>query len=194
MTDESVTLAAPAKLNLFLRILARESDGWHGLETLFCRISLADELRIERRSSGISIEVTGADTGPSEENLAVRAARMVLEATGNRFGVHIRLAKQIPTRAGLGGGSSDAAAALIGVNQLAVLRHQGRGILKTNFGLQTVALRNGFNGVQHESDKAVALAPYTRHHRRTVNGDALHLHPERLRMAHLMRGLGGGNQ
>ncbi|MEO8030528.1 MAG: 4-(cytidine 5'-diphospho)-2-C-methyl-D-erythritol kinase [Gemmatimonadota bacterium] len=127
MTDASVTLAAPAKLNLFLRVLAREADGWHGLESLFCRISLADALVIERRSSGVSIEVTGGDTGPSEENLAVRAARMVLEATGNRFGVHIQLVKQIPIRAGLGGGSSDAAAALLGVNQLAasaVPRHE----------------------------------------------------------------------
>ncbi len=127
MTDDSVTLAAPAKLNLFLRVLTREADGWHGLESLFCRISLADGLLIERRSSGVSIEVAGAETGPAEENLAVRAARMVLEATGNRFGVHIRLAKRIPIRAGLGGGSSDAAAALIGVNQLAanaVPRHE----------------------------------------------------------------------
>jgi 4-diphosphocytidyl-2-C-methyl-D-erythritol kinase len=127
MTDSSLVIAAPAKLNLFLRVLAREADGFHGLETLFCRISLADELRVERRDSGISLEVAGAETGPAEDNLAVRAARLVLEATGGRFGVHLSLQKRIPVQAGLGGGSSDAAAALIGVNQLvgnSVPRHE----------------------------------------------------------------------
>jgi 4-diphosphocytidyl-2-C-methyl-D-erythritol kinase len=127
MTD-SVTLSAPAKINLFLRILARESDGFHGLETLFCLVSLADEIRLERRPGrGVSIDVEGADVGPPEQNLAVRAAAMVLESTGNRFAAHLTLTKRIPVRAGLGGGSSDAAAALRGANQLAghaVPRHE----------------------------------------------------------------------
>lgn len=115
----AVTLPCPAKVNLFLRILAREDDGYHGLETLFCRISLADELTMERREGhGVTIEVTGADTGPAEDNLAVRAARLVLEATGHRTALHIRLAKRIPVRAGLGGGSSNAAAALLAAGQL----------------------------------------------------------------------------
>jgi len=115
-----LVLEAPAKINLLLRILAREDDGWHGLETVFCRIGLADELRLERREgSRVTIEVSGADTGPAEDNLAVRAAEMVLAATGRKFGVHLALTKRIPVRAGLGGGSSDAAAALRGVNQLA---------------------------------------------------------------------------
>lgn len=118
MTD-TVTLPCPAKVNLFLRVLAREDDGYHGLETLFCRISLADELVMERRDGrGVTIDVEGAETGPDEENLAVRAAKMVLDATGNRCGVHIRLTKRIPVRAGLGGGSSNAAAALAAAGQL----------------------------------------------------------------------------
>jgi 4-diphosphocytidyl-2-C-methyl-D-erythritol kinase len=124
----AVTIAAPAKVNLFLRILGREDDGYHGLETLFCLVSLADELRAERvEEPGVSLETTGADTGPVEENLAVRAARQVLEATGNRFGVRLTLTKRIPVRAGLGGGSSDGAAALLAVNTLAadaVPRHE----------------------------------------------------------------------
>lgn len=116
---ETVTLPCPAKVNLFLRVLAREDDGYHGIETLFCRISLADELVMERREGrGVTIEVEGADTGPDEQNLAVRAARMVVEATGNRAGLHIRLTKRIPVRAGLGGGSSNAAAALAAAGQL----------------------------------------------------------------------------
>lgn len=127
MTD-SLTLPCHAKVNLFLRVLAREADGYHGLETLFCRISLADELTVERRDErGVTLEVTGADTGPAEDNLAVRAARLVLDATGHRTGLHLRLTKRIPVRAGLGGGSSNAAAALAAAGALtghAVPRHE----------------------------------------------------------------------
>jgi 4-diphosphocytidyl-2-C-methyl-D-erythritol kinase len=109
-----------AKVNLFLRVLAREADGYHSLETLFCLVGLADQLIAERREGhDIGLETGGADLGPPEDNLAVRAATAVLDATGRRFGVHLTLTKQIPTRAGLGGGSSDAAGALIAVNRLA---------------------------------------------------------------------------
>jgi len=124
----SVAVAAHAKVNPLLRVLARETDGYHGLETLFCLVDLADRLVAERRDgAGVSIEVTSGDAGPAEDNLAVRGARGVLEATGERFGVHLTLEKRIPVRAGLGGGSSDAAAALVAVNQLAgnpVPRHE----------------------------------------------------------------------
>jgi 4-diphosphocytidyl-2-C-methyl-D-erythritol kinase len=116
----TVTLEAPAKVNLFLRVLAREASGYHGIETLFCRLALADTVVAAWRAEpGTTLEVEGADTGPAEENLAVRAARLVLDATGNRFGVALRLVKRIPVAAGLGGGSSDAAAALRAVNALA---------------------------------------------------------------------------
>lgn len=117
---ETLTAPAPAKVNLFLRVLAREADGYHGIETLFCRLALADTLVARRTAEGgIVLEVEGAETGPADRNLAVRAARAVLEATGNRFGVHLSLTKRIPVGAGLGGGSADAAAALALVNQLA---------------------------------------------------------------------------
>ena len=124
----SVRIRAHAKLNLFLRVLARESDGFHGLETLFCLVDLADELVAERREgSEVTVEVDGADVGPPGKNLAVRGAAAVLGATRERFGVHLALSKRIPTRAGLGGGSSDAAAALVAVNRLAgdaIPRHE----------------------------------------------------------------------
>lgn len=125
-----ITVEAPAKLNLFLRVLAREENGHHAIETLFCRVGLSDTLTVEQRdSAGVSVAVEGggADVGPDEENLAVRAARLVLDATGNRFGVAMTLTKRIPVAAGLGGGSSDAAAALQAVNALAgypVPRHE----------------------------------------------------------------------
>ena len=119
---------AHAKLNLLLRVLAREADGYHGIETLFARLDLHDELVAERTEArGVALEVEGADCGPAEENLAVRAARLVLDGTGNRFGVRLRLVKRIPVGAGLGGGSADAAAALDLVNRLAgdaVPRHE----------------------------------------------------------------------
>ncbi len=118
MTD-SIVVSAHAKLNLFLRILAREEDGYHSLETLFARLALADELTATRRDTGVTIEVTGADTGPDRYNLAGRAETMVLGALRPPFGVHLRLEKRIPVGAGLGGGSADAAAALEAVNALA---------------------------------------------------------------------------
>lgn len=114
-----VEVNAHAKLNLFLRVLAREASGFHAIETLFTLIELADTLTATRIDRGVELTVEGADTGPADQNLAVRAAGMVLDATGNRFGVRIHLRKEIPVRAGLGGGSSDGAAALWAVNTLA---------------------------------------------------------------------------
>lgn len=128
MTHAAVSLPALAKVNLFLRVLSRDVDGYHSLETLLCLISLADTLRAERRNGhGVSIEVTGAELGTPDQNLAVQAAARVLEATGNHFAIHLTLTKRIPVRAGLGGGSSDAAAALLAANRLAgdaVPRHE----------------------------------------------------------------------
>ncbi len=115
----TLTLECPAKVNLFLRVLAREDTGHHDIETLFCRIGLHDTLEIARTDSGIALDVAGADVGPPELNLAWRGAEAVLNATGRRFGVALRLTKRIPAAAGLGGGSSDAASALLGVNMLA---------------------------------------------------------------------------
>lgn len=116
-----VTVDAEAKVNLLLRVLAREASGYHGIETLFCRIRLADTLVAGRRPGPglVSLETDGPDLGPPGDNLAVRAADAVLAATGRRFSVHLRLVKRIPVAAGLGGGSADAAAALTAVNQLA---------------------------------------------------------------------------
>jgi 4-diphosphocytidyl-2-C-methyl-D-erythritol kinase len=142
---------AHAKINLFLRILARESSGFHQIETAFTLLELADELVVRRTDSGVTLEVDGPDLGPSDENLAVRAARMVLDATGNRFGVAIKLIKRIPVRAGLGGGSSDGAAALHAVNMLAenaVPRHE----------LHHFAAKLGADAAFFSSGAALALA------------------------------------
>ena len=126
--SQSVTVEAPAKLNLFLRILAREADGYHGIETLFARIALADRLTADVADApGVALTVDGPDLGPAAENLAVRAAELALGALRPSFGVRLTLEKRIPVGAGLGGGSADAAAALQAVNALggnAVPRHE----------------------------------------------------------------------
>jgi 4-diphosphocytidyl-2-C-methyl-D-erythritol kinase len=123
-----VTLSAHAKVNLFLRVLSRNEDGYHGLETVFCLLSLADTLTAERIDrGGVTVEVSGAEAGPAEQNLAVKAGSSVLEVTGNRFGIRLTLTKRIPIGAGLGGGSTDAAAALHVANRLAgdvIPRHE----------------------------------------------------------------------
>lgn len=105
---------APAKINLFLRILAREEGGFHCIETVFCGISLADRVEVTIGSeSGIRLEVTGSvETGPPSQNLAVRAAEAFLGRLGKDRPLLIRLRKRTPAGAGLGGGSSDAAAVL----------------------------------------------------------------------------------
>ncbi|HEV8150059.1 MAG TPA: 4-(cytidine 5'-diphospho)-2-C-methyl-D-erythritol kinase [Gemmatimonadales bacterium] len=118
--SEVVSEQAHAKANLFLRVLAREADGYHSLETLFCRLELADTLTARRaEGKGVTLEVEGELAGPAEENLAVRAAEAVLQAVRTPFAVQLTLVKRIPVGAGLGGGSADAAAALRAVNQLA---------------------------------------------------------------------------
>lgn len=125
-----LVLEAPAKVNLFLRVLARETTGFHGLETLFCGVELADRIELRRRSRpGISLRVESRwELGPVEENLAGRAARAYLERAGPEGGgAEIRLEKRIPPGSGLGGGSSDAATTLRGLNRLfgmAVPRHE----------------------------------------------------------------------
>lgn len=105
-------LAAPAKVNLRLKVLSRRPDGYHDIETLFQAIDLADEVAVELGGRGIELEVRGADLGPEKENLAYRAAARLREQTGLRQGLRVTLTKRIPVGAGLGGGSSDAAAVL----------------------------------------------------------------------------------
>jgi 4-diphosphocytidyl-2-C-methyl-D-erythritol kinase len=111
------SLEAPAKVNLRLIVLAREVSGFHSLETIFCGISLADVITVEPGDSGIDLEVLGdVDTGPPEANLAVRAAHGFFQAIAAPPRLRLRLDKRIPSAAGLGGGSSDAAATLRALN------------------------------------------------------------------------------
>ena len=115
----AVTIDAPAKVNLRLCILSREESGYHSLESLFCALSLSDRVEVRRGEPGVRIEVEGGiDVGPPERNLAVRAARRFYAELGEEPAVDLRLAKRIPSAAGLGGGSSDAAAVLRALDAL----------------------------------------------------------------------------
>ena len=109
---------APAKVNLCLKVRRRRADGYHEIETLFERVSLCDELRLQKIPSGIRLTCTGIRVGGGPSNLVRRAAELLRKHCGVASGAAIRLTKRIPVAAGLGGGSSDAAAALIGLDRL----------------------------------------------------------------------------
>jgi 4-diphosphocytidyl-2-C-methyl-D-erythritol kinase len=123
----SLVVRTPAKLNLFLDVLGKRPDGYHELETLMVSIGLFDTLRFEANDSGgLELSLDPASPGIPREmlpllpldgrNLILKAAQLLRDVTGCQQGVKIRLAKVIPLQAGLGGGSSDAAAALVGLN------------------------------------------------------------------------------
>lgn len=117
------TLQARAKINLYLDILGRLPSGLHAVQTVLHSIELADEMELELRRRGVSAECVGADIPTDDRNLACRAARLFFRFTGISGGVHIRIVKRIPVGGGLGGGSADAAAVLVGLNALFETRY-----------------------------------------------------------------------
>lgn len=120
MTEASVFVAAPAKVNLNLHVGARRADGYHDLESLVAFVGHCDELSLAPHES-FSLSVVGPYAGHvpgSDDNLVLKAARLLAEPTNTRSGVRIRLQKMIPAAAGLGGGSADAAAVLRGLVRL----------------------------------------------------------------------------
>src|SRR5262245_34517028 len=109
-----VEVLAPAKLNLFLEVLARRTDGYHEIESLMVTVNLYDTLTVTELESGsIVLECDDPRLPTGSENLVVKAAQRLKAATGCSRGVKLTLRKLIPTQAGLAGGSSDAAAALV---------------------------------------------------------------------------------
>ncbi|MDY6852466.1 MAG: 4-(cytidine 5'-diphospho)-2-C-methyl-D-erythritol kinase [Thermodesulfobacteriota bacterium] len=118
MPSLTLNIRAPAKLNLYLSVVGRRPDGYHLLETLMVKLDLADSLVMTRREAGISLRVNGADLPSDKGNLVFQAAQAFFKASGFLPGVELTLEKRIPVAAGLGGGSSDAAAALKGLNEL----------------------------------------------------------------------------
>lgn len=113
---------APAKLNLFLHITGRRADGFHNLETVFQLVDLCDELTITTRSDGRIIREPLPDDPvlaalPAEQDLTVRAARLLQQTSGTALGASIHVRKRIPAGGGMGGGSSDAATVLLALNR-----------------------------------------------------------------------------
>ncbi|MGB2400200.1 MAG: 4-(cytidine 5'-diphospho)-2-C-methyl-D-erythritol kinase [Porticoccaceae bacterium] len=114
----SITLPSPAKLNLFLHILDRREDGYHNLQTLFQILDYGDQLSFSvNKQPEINLISAIEDVAP-QDNLVFKAARALQQATNCRWGCEIQLDKKIPMGAGLGGGSSNAATALVGLNSL----------------------------------------------------------------------------
>jgi 4-diphosphocytidyl-2-C-methyl-D-erythritol kinase len=117
----SIRVTTPAKINLFLRVLGARPDGYHDIETLFQAIGLYDELMIEETTGESCLVVPGRPDLETEANLVMRAVRWIEKKTGQRLPVKVQLTKRIPVAAGLGGGSSDAAATLVGIRSLFAL-------------------------------------------------------------------------
>lgn len=123
----TLTLPAPAKLNLFLHITGQRDDGYHTLQTLFQLLDFGDELSFTRREDG-KITLSPAIEGVAfEDNLIVRAAQLLKHSLpaerANKLGVDITLLKRLPMGGGIGGGSSNAATTLLGLNQLWGINH-----------------------------------------------------------------------
>jgi 4-diphosphocytidyl-2-C-methyl-D-erythritol kinase len=123
----TLVLQAPAKLNLFLRIVGRRADGMHLLQTCFQFIDRCDEVALSVRRDGALIRRLGAAGVVAEQDLAMRAAHLLQQETGCPLGAEISVTKRIPLGGGLGGGSSDAAAVLVGLDRLWGL-NEGKGL------------------------------------------------------------------
>ncbi|MCF8193270.1 MAG: 4-(cytidine 5'-diphospho)-2-C-methyl-D-erythritol kinase [Candidatus Methylopumilus sp.] len=128
------TFLAPAKINLFLHITGQRADGYHLLQTVFRLIDLHDTIQLSVREDGIINRVNDIAGVPAEQDLCVRAARLLQKHSGCRLGVDLQVEKRIPMGGGLGGGSSDAATVLLALNRLWQLDLKRRDLLQ--LGLQ----------------------------------------------------------
>lgn len=113
------TVYAPAKLNLYLDVLDKRPDGYHNIETLFEKIDLKDEIIVKEKAKGIDVRVENSGMCPSgKDNIVYKALQALFKEAGRDLGLEIVIRKNIPVSAGLGGGSSDAAAVLRSVNAM----------------------------------------------------------------------------
>jgi len=115
---EKLILPAPAKLNLFLHITGRREDGYHWLQTAFQLLDYSDVITLELRNDGVIKRVKGLEHVPEESDLCIRAAKLLQKETRSTFGVDLSIEKRLPIGGGIGGGSSDAATVLHGLNRL----------------------------------------------------------------------------
>jgi 4-diphosphocytidyl-2-C-methyl-D-erythritol kinase len=116
--ERTLTCLAPAKLNLFLHVVGRRADGYHLLQTVFRFLDRADTLHLSLRRDGAVSRISDLPGVPPEQDLVIRAARLLQAESGCTLGVDIAVDKRLPMGGGLGGGSSDAATTLIALNRL----------------------------------------------------------------------------
>ena len=117
MPVKTLTIQAPAKVNLILRVLSKRPDGYHEIDSLMVPVALFDTVTIEEAEKGVRVDCPGHPDLSGPANLAYRAAESFIKETEALFGVKIHIQKRIPLESGLGGGSSDAAAVLKGMQQ-----------------------------------------------------------------------------
>ncbi|MBI5747681.1 MAG: 4-(cytidine 5'-diphospho)-2-C-methyl-D-erythritol kinase [Nitrospinae bacterium] len=115
---KTIKIKSPAKINLGLKVVGKRSDGYHNIETIFQMVSLYDDITLIESESGITLYSNNKNIPLNEKNLAYRAAYLLRERTGVKKGVKIEIDKNIPVSAGLGGGSSNAAVTLLGLNHI----------------------------------------------------------------------------
>ena len=113
-----MTYLSPAKINLFLHVTSKRPDGYHNLQTIFQLLDYCDEISLDYREDGIINRLSGNESIPQDQDLAIRSATILKKMTGSKGGVDIGIAKKIPMGGGLGGGSSNAATVLIALNEL----------------------------------------------------------------------------
>jgi 4-diphosphocytidyl-2-C-methyl-D-erythritol kinase len=162
-----VQVAAQAKINLRLRILAREASGFHQLETLLLRLELADTVRVRRTGSARTLDLSGdadpAAIGPTERNLAWRAAVAYCDVAGWSDGFAIELEKRIPIGGGLGGGSADAGAVLRAMDAMAAKPLGEPALLRIAFTLGAdvpfLTSRHAFALAWGRGERLLALKP-----------------------------------
>jgi len=118
MNEQWSEWPAPAKLNLFLNIVGRRADGYHLLQTVFQILDWGDSIRIRPRTDDRIVRSGGLDDVPPDHDLAIRAANLLREHAGSKFGADIEIRKRTPAGGGLGGGSSDAATTLVALNKV----------------------------------------------------------------------------
>lgn len=148
--SDAIEVRAHAKLNVFLRVLGRRSDGYHDVETLILPLQLHDDVTVGLRTGAadVAVEVETAVEGvpapAGPDNLAAAAVRAFAEATGeHRDGVHVRIVKRIPVAAGMGGGSADAAAVLLALGQDLGVEREALSRIAARVGADVPALLHG---------------------------------------------------
>ncbi len=156
MQQDRLVLKAPAKINLYLKVTGRRADGYHTLESLMQKVCLYDELELKQCEQGIVLRCPGSAVPENRDNLVYRAVELFLQTTEKQrkpfvSGVEISLKKNIPVAAGLGGGSSDAAATLKGLNTLFGCRY-------SSSELAAMGLQLGADVPFFLSDAAAAIA------------------------------------